>query len=101
MTKDTTQHLPAPIFFNFVQINATPDVVNFNIGIRAESTENPALIARLMTTPQFSKIFLSALAQMIASYEDKFGEIKTPGINSEELQARIRALCTLSNETLN
>ena len=79
----------------------TPDAVTFTLGIRATGNENPVFLTRLMTTPQFAKMFLSALAQTLESYEKKFGEIKTPNIDSACLQARVRALCTLGKENLN
>lgn len=101
MTTTKNQSLPAPTFFNVAQIDFTPDTVNFILGIRATSTENPALLARLMTTPQIAKMFLSALAETIAAHEKKFGEIKAPGIDSAHLQAQIRGLCTLKKENLN
>lgn len=101
MTTTENPPLPPPTFFNVAQVEVTPDAVNFTLGIRATGNENPAFLARLMTTPQFAKIFLSALAQTLEVYEKKLGEIKTPGIDSANLQARIRALCTLKNEDLN
>lgn len=101
MYQETAQQLPAPVFFNFVHIDFAPDAFNFNIGIRANNAENPSLLTRLMATPQFSKIFLSTLAQAVELYEKKFGEIRTPGIDSAKLQAKIRALCTLGKENLN
>ena len=101
MTTTENLPLPPPIFFNVAQIDFTPDAATFTLGIRATGNENPAFLARLMTTPQFAKMFLNALAQTLEAHEKKFGEIKTPGIDSERLQARIRALCTLEKENLN
>lgn len=101
MTITENPPLPPPVFFNVAHMGFTPDAVTFILGIRATGNENPVLLARLMTTPQFAKMFLIAFAQTLAAHEQKFGDIKTPGIDSTQLQAQIRALCTLKKEDLN
>jgi Protein of unknown function (DUF3467) len=75
-------------YINFANIIHSPAEFIIDLGRIVPGRADVKIFSRIIMTPTHSKQFLGALAQNIALFEQKFGEIKTDpagfGIDTEK-----------------
>jgi len=72
------------IYANFALINHSYNEIVIDLAHVLPGVPTARVQARLVLTPYHAKLLLEALAQNLANYERRFGEIKTQGIGLSE-----------------
>lgn len=67
-----------PLYTNVVRIAHSPSEIVFDFGRLLPGDKNAPIKARVMMSPLSAKLLQRALADNIAKYEAKFGEITVP-----------------------
>lgn len=72
------------IYANFAIINHSYNEIVIDLAHILPGVPTARVQARLVLTPYHAKLLLEALAQNLANYERRFGEIKTQGLGLPE-----------------
>ncbi|RLD11642.1 MAG: DUF3467 domain-containing protein [Chloroflexota bacterium] len=69
-------------YVNLVRIAHSPSEVVLDFARMLPGQKRPEIKSRILMSPLSVKAFCHALQENIAKYEQKFGEIKSPGFTS-------------------
>jgi len=70
------------LYVNMVRITHSFSEMVFDFARMLPGQEKPEVQARILMSPLSAKLFYRALGDNLAKYEQKFGEIKSPGPTS-------------------
>lgn len=83
--KTRTVSLPADLevhYANLVRISHAPSEFVLDFAQALPGMPNPEIKSRVLMNPLSVKLLYKALGENLAKFEDKFGEIQTPGSSS-------------------
>jgi hypothetical protein len=67
------------VYANLVRISHSPSEMVVDFAVMLPGFSGPQIKSRVLLTPLSAKLFLRALAENVAKYEENFGEIHMPG----------------------